>query len=82
MLMLGFGTVTQNTTQLMLSMMCEECVARGRWSKTNLKIDLRELNRELTERRHLMNGEIQEINLKKVEIIKKINSIGCTCAIQ
>ncbi len=62
--------------------LCEECVARGRYSKSNLKIDLRELNRELAERRNIMAGEFEEIRKKKIEIIKTINSIGCNCVIQ
>ena len=61
---------------------CEECNARGRYSKSNLKIDLREINRELTERKNIMASEFQELHDKKVEIIKIINSIGCNCAIQ
>ena len=85
--MLGCGTVALNTTQLMLKCMykgllCEECVARGRYSKSNLKIDLRELKRELIERRFIPASEYEEISKKQVEIIKIINSIGCTCAIQ
>jgi hypothetical protein len=62
--------------------LCEECVARGRYSKSNLKIDLRELKRELAERRNIMASEFEEINKKQIEIIKTINSIGCNCAIQ
>jgi len=65
-----------------IGLLCEECVARGRYSKSNLKIDLRELNRELEERRNIMASEIQEIGEKKREIIKRISEIGCNCAIQ
>ena len=63
-------------------LLCEECVARGRYSKSNLKIDLREMKRELTERRFISASEYGEISKKQVEIIKTIKSIGCNCAIQ
>lgn len=62
--------------------LCEECCARGRYSKSNLKIDLRELKRELTERNFIPANELKEMGEKQVEIIKMINSIGCNCAIQ
>lgn len=69
-------------TKKYAGLLCEECVARGRYSKSNLKIDLRNLNRELLERQFIPADELKEIFDKKVEIIKRINSIGCNCAIQ
>lgn len=61
---------------------CDECNTRGRYSKSNLKIDLREIKRELAERTNIMASEYQELYNKQLEIIKTMNTIGCTCAIQ
>lgn len=60
---------------------CSECNARGRYSMTNLKIDLREIKRELTERKNIMASEWQELADKQNKLIKMIFSgdIKCTC---
>ena len=68
----------------MISPLCEECIARGRYSMTNLKIDLREVKRELAERRNIMASEFKELSQKQSELLKIIMSgdIKCTCSIQ
>ena len=68
----------------METIMCEECVARGRYSMSNLKIDLREVKRELAERKNIMASEFKELSDKKSELLKIIMSgdIKCTCSIQ
>jgi len=72
------GLITMKTT------LCEECIARGRYSMTNLKIDLREVKRELVERKNIMASEFQELSDKQSELLKIIMSgdIKCTCSIQ
>ena len=63
---------------------CDECAARGRYSKTNLKIDLREINRTLIERKNIMVSEYLDLCHAKEEIIKRLldRSLGCNCEIQ
>lgn len=64
--------------------LCEECIARGRYSMTNLKIDLREVNETFAERKHIMASEFEELSQKKKELLKIIMSgdIKCNCEIQ
>lgn len=64
--------------------LCEECSARGRYSMTNLKIDLREVKRELMERKNIMATEFKELSDKQRELLKIIMSgdIKCTCSIK
>lgn len=60
--------------------MCDDCIARGRYSKTNLKIDLRELRREKNERKYLPLNELKSINDQLKEITKRIiECVECTC---
>lgn len=66
------------------STVCEECNARGRYSMTNLKIDLRKVKRELTERKNIMESEFIELSRKQSELLNIIISgdIKCNCSIQ
>jgi len=61
--------------------LCEECVVRGRYSKSNLKIDLREIKREFSERKYIPASEYKELSEKQSEIIERLASrnLKCNC---
>ena len=60
---------------------CKECIARGRYSKTNLKIDLREIKEILENRKNIMASEYLDLCHAKEEIIKRLldRSLLCNC---
>ena len=62
--------------------LCEECTARGRYSMTNIKIDLREIKRELTERKTIMASEYKELSDKQKWLLEMMNNVSCNCLIK
>jgi len=62
---------------------CKECNKRGRYSKSNLKIDLREIKNILETKNNIMASEYVELSLSKEEIIKRLldRSLLCNCKI-
>jgi len=61
--------------------MCKECIKQGRYSKSNLTIDLREVKHVLETRPNIMASEYIDLCYAKNQIVKKLldKSLECNC---
>lgn len=61
--------------------LCQHCIKLGRYSKTNLKIDLQEIMEIMEKRKTIMASDYIDLCTAKKEIIKRLidKSLLCDC---
>jgi hypothetical protein len=64
-----------------MSIICNECIKRGRYSKSNLLIDFREVKHQIETAENIMGGDYILLCEAKNEILKRLldRSLICNC---